>query len=342
MRKEFAENKFLVDLKSRIFEMILIISISAFVIVALVNTINSRPFVNIIYPVVAAIIIFLMYVLFKRGKNKSLIKNSYLFLLCNIYLPLAWLTSPGSYSAMGFYAVLILFISIILVIGRWEYIFPISIVIEMIILLKLEPVYPDQFTIYSTPEMHSIDLIMNFLVVAGIFFVIVVTLNRYFDYEHHRIYNVSVTDQLTGLYNRHYLFHIIENYRHMLPKQEFAFVMMDLNHFKRVNDIYGHTEGDCVLKAFALALKAASRKTDVVARYGGDEFVVVLPGADFDDYVKVKSRIIEFFEPTAAKYKSIDLSIGFGFSKSQDLPLDDIIKIADLDLYKDKKTDQTR
>ncbi|MDW7661814.1 MAG: GGDEF domain-containing protein [Bacillota bacterium] len=342
MKKVYSENKFLVDLKSRIFQMILIISISAFGIVALVNTINSRPIVNIIYPVTAAIVIYLMYFLFRKGKNKDLIKKSYLFLLCNIYLPLAWLTSPGSYSAMSFYAVLILFISIILVNTKWEYIFPISIVVEMIILLKFEPLYPDQFTIYSAPEMRSIDLIMNFLVVAGIFFVIVVTLNRYFDYEHHRIYNVSVTDQLTGLYNRHYLFHIIENYRHMVPTQEFAFVMMDLNHFKRVNDVYGHTEGDHVLKAFALALKEASRKTDVVARYGGDEFVVVLPGADYDDFIKVKSRIIEFFKPTADQYKAIDLSIGFGFSQSQDLPLDDIIKIADLDLYKDKKTDQTR
>ncbi len=322
--------------------MILIISISAFVVVAMVNTINSRPLVNIIIPVVAAVVVYAMYFLFRRNTKRNWIKNSYLFLLCNIYLPLAWMTSPGSYSAMSFYAVLILFVSIFLVNKRWEYAFPVSIVIEMIILLKIEPRFPDQFTIYSTLEMRSIDLIMNFLVVAGIFFVIVVTLNRYFDYEHHRIYNVSVTDQLTGIYNRHYLFHIIENYKHMVPQQEFAFVMMDLNHFKRVNDVYGHADGDEVLKAFALALKAASRKTDVVARYGGDEFVVVLSGADYEDFIIVKSRIVELFKSTADKYKAVGLSIGFGFSQSLDLPLDDIIKIADMDLYNDKNIKQTR
>ena len=341
MKMKFSENNFLVDLKSRIFQMILMISMTAFGIVAVVNALNKRPLVNIFFPVIATIVILVMQIIYRISERKNWVKNVFLLLLCNIYLPLAWLTSPGSYSAMSFYAVLILFISIILVNQRWEYIFPISTVIEVVILLRYEPTFPDQYSLYTTPNMRSIDLIMNFLVVAGILFMVLIILNRYFDFEHHRIYNISVTDQLTGIYNRHYLFHIVENYKRLDPNFDFAFIMMDLNHFKYVNDLYGHAEGDFVLKEFASLLKNASRKNDVVARYGGDEFVLVLPFAKKEDFLNIKSRIIQNFQPLADRYQDIPLSIGFGYSESQNLPLDEIIKIADLDLYNDKKVNRT-
>jgi diguanylate cyclase (GGDEF)-like protein len=81
-------------------------------------------------------------------------------------------------------------------------------------------------------------------------------------------------DALTGLDNRHGVESKIE--RRILAQQRFSVVMLDLNGFKQVNDTYGHLTGDELLKQFANELRSASRSTDVVGRWGGDEFIVVL------------------------------------------------------------------
>ena len=83
-------------------------------------------------------------------------------------------------------------------------------------------------------------------------------------------------DSLTGLENRHGIEVKIE--RRIEEKKPFCVVMLDLNGFKKVNDTYGHLAGDDLLKQFAAELRSASRSTDVVGRWGGDEFIVVLDG----------------------------------------------------------------
>lgn len=92
----------------------------------------------------------------------------------------------------------------------------------------------------------------------------------------------SITDGLTSLYNHRYLmewlkteFKIARRYGHPI-----SFIMADLDHFKQVNDKYGHPFGDYVLKEIAVILKSCARESDLVARYGGEEFAVVLPRGD--------------------------------------------------------------
>ncbi len=94
----------------------------------------------------------------------------------------------------------------------------------------------------------------------------------------------SITDGLTGLYNHRYLmewlkteFKIARRYGHPI-----SFIMADLDHFKQVNDEYGHPFGDYVLKELAVILKSCARESDLVARYGGEEFAIVLPRGDRD------------------------------------------------------------
>ena len=90
---------------------------------------------------------------------------------------------------------------------------------------------------------------------------------------------LSITDPLTGAYNRRYLMEQLprEIERAARYGRTLSVVMCDVDHFKRVNDTHGHLVGDEVLKAFARMLQHCSRACDWVARYGGEEFVVVLP-----------------------------------------------------------------
>ncbi len=103
------------------------------------------------------------------------------------------------------------------------------------------------------------------------------------------ILNLSRTDELTGVFSRRYLIERIEEeiLRSKRSKAVFSVTMVDLDHFKNINDVYGHLAGDAVLKKMTKIIKTGIRNTDYVGRYGGDEFVIVL--LDFD---KTENKVI--------------------------------------------------
>jgi diguanylate cyclase (GGDEF)-like protein len=110
-----------------------------------------------------------------------------------------------------------------------------------------------------------------------------------------RLRDLSQHDELTGLYNRRYVMLRLEEElnRGKRKSGSAALAMIDLDGFKRVNDELGHDAGDAVLKAVASALLAATRKIDVVARYGGDEFVILLPNTEPDGARAVSVRMLD-------------------------------------------------
>jgi len=106
---------------------------------------------------------------------------------------------------------------------------------------------------------------------------------------------LSFTDSLTGLYNRRYVTEILDKeFERAVRKHELlSLVIFDIDHFKVINDTYGHQDGDVVLVAIAEAAQKGLRTYDVVARYGGEEFVFVLPGTPLSGAVVVAERLRE-------------------------------------------------
>ncbi len=104
---------------------------------------------------------------------------------------------------------------------------------------------------------------------------------------------LSLKDPLTGLFSRRYMEKILEQllYEFGRYKKVFSIIMMDLDNFKQINDLYGHRIGDVVLKDFASMLKRITRFSDVCIRYGGDEFIIILPETDLENAKKVAEKI---------------------------------------------------
>jgi two-component system cell cycle response regulator len=112
--------------------------------------------------------------------------------------------------------------------------------------------------------------------------------------------SMAITDKLTGLYNRHYLDTHVKNLTESALEngKQMSLVIMDMDHFKHVNDTYGHDVGDEVLIQLAKIIVDATRSSDLVARFGGEEFVVLMPETDFANAWDVADRMRASIEKT--------------------------------------------
>ncbi len=161
--------------------------------------------------------------------------------------------------------------------------------------------------------------------------------------EKARLEKLAITDYLTGIYNVRYFYHrIIEEFnrseRYILP---ISCLMLDIDHFKNINDVYGHKIGDTVLQEFSKLLKRFTRKIDVLARYGGEEFIFLLPQTSVNGALAEAERIRTFIKNH--KFKSlknkggITISIGISCSLHPEVQThDDLISFADNALYEAK------
>jgi diguanylate cyclase (GGDEF)-like protein len=120
-----------------------------------------------------------------------------------------------------------------------------------------------------------------------------------------------IRDFLTGLYNRQYFDEIIERSIEEFDRygKKFSLLFIDIDDFKAVNDNYGHVVGDFVLKYVADVIKRSIRKVDLAFRYGGEEFVVVMPNTNLESAAKVADRILNDLRKTVFKYKNIDIKL---------------------------------
>ena len=155
---------------------------------------------------------------------------------------------------------------------------------------------------------------------------------------------IAISDPLTGLYNRRQL-HVVF-VREFLRWQRYgidcACIMADLDHFKKINDTYGHAAGDEVLKGFAKLLNDNIRKIDTGFRYGGEEFLLVLPHITIEEAVEVGERILQLARSTPYSLDEdiviVTASIGIGtFTNSNSKNWKDIITYADKKLYDAKR-----
>ncbi|WP_333870923.1 GGDEF domain-containing protein [Desulforamulus putei] len=160
--------------------------------------------------------------------------------------------------------------------------------------------------------------------------------------ESFRLMISNCTDGLTGVANRK---HLDSRLAEMIKSNSvFSVIMLDIDHFKKVNDTYGHQAGDEVLKHFAKTIAKTVRPGDLVARYGGEEFSVVCP-SDARNAVKIAERIREAVEATpvqtCAGTIKITASLGVAQRKPDDTA-DSVIKRADGFLYQAKQEGRNR
>ncbi|MBN9362336.1 MULTISPECIES: GGDEF domain-containing protein [unclassified Devosia] len=155
-----------------------------------------------------------------------------------------------------------------------------------------------------------------------------------------KLRNQALRDPLTGLYNRRYMEDCLQRFVRLAEREnrEISLIMVDLDHFKRLNDEHGHSFGDQVLRDAALTLTGSLRETDIVCRFGGEELVVILPDCPLERAAD-KAELLRLRIEELSSTHGADISASFGVASvphtSQSVT--DLLQAADQALYKAKQ-----
>jgi diguanylate cyclase (GGDEF)-like protein len=163
-----------------------------------------------------------------------------------------------------------------------------------------------------------------------------------------KVQELSLTDTLTGLRNRRFLLNNIPHLIYLAKRHRnpISIIMLDIDDFKKINDIYGHLAGDRILHDLSEMIQPMFRKSDIVLRYGGEEFLIVLFDAETNDSLRLAEELRETIEKKVFTYQDfhIHLTISgginthfFGNNETEDVRIEDMIALADHALYYSKK-----
>src|SRR5262249_31623832 len=165
---------------------------------------------------------------------------------------------------------------------------------------------------------------------------------------HEEIYRLTTVDGLTQVYNKRYFLETLERElsRSHRYRRELSLIIFDIDEFKRINDSYGHLAGDYVLKQLASIVKQNIRREDLLARFGGEEFTIVLPEVGSAGALQFAEKIRGLVETTPFRFEEtpieVRISVGVATAAPDESDANEFIKRADMYLYEANKSGRDR
>lgn len=327
---------------SRLMQLLSLALAAISTVMILVLVIMNARLDLIIYVISTIIVLFLIYFVF-RADHVTAGFYGLIYIICLNCLigntVIGWRS--------GIYILFLLLIPVILynpilkktrkfVLGAF---FGMAFVATLVLSFFLVPLF--RFSTFQLQLMNSINVIVTFIVLAGVSFMEIRNSNkisiRLIEVNNKLAYHAS-RDSLTNLLNRRTMNQYIqmEYVRSKRSGKAFGLIMADVDDFKQVNDNYGHAAGDLVLIELAGLLSATLRHQDSIARWGGEEFLILLPETEFEGVQIAAEKVRDMIAHSSVPYQGHDiqvtLSIG-GVVCEREANWDDCIKIADRALY---------
>lgn len=327
---------------SRLMQMLSLVLAAISTLMVLVLLIMKARMDLIIYVVSTIIILFLIYFVFRTNH------------VIAAFYGLVYLTSLNCLIGntvigwrSGIYILFLMLLPVIfynpiiqktqkLVVGI---IFGLAVLATIILGFVISPML--RFSVANLQLMNSINVIVTFIVLAGFSYMEIRNSNKVALRLHeanNKLAYLASRDSLTNLLNRRIMSQYIqmEHVRSKRSGKAFGLIMADVDDFKRVNDSFGHAAGDLVLIELAGLLSATLREQDSIARWGGEEFLILLPETDFEGVQIAAEKVRDLIAQSSIPYQGHDiqitLSIG-GVVCEHEADWDDCIKIADRALY---------
>jgi diguanylate cyclase (GGDEF)-like protein len=172
-------------------------------------------------------------------------------------------------------------------------------------------------------------------------------LNNMLSFLNEKLEELSIKDELTGIYNRRFLIEFLEKQIQKANRynNKFSLLLFDIDNFKKINDIYGHLTGDAVIKHVTSLIALNIRESDIIGRFGGEEFVVILLESDIIGGASAGEKLRSVIEntPLILEGNSLNVTVSVGVSEHENgIDVDNVIEKADVALYKAKNSGKNK
>jgi diguanylate cyclase (GGDEF)-like protein len=286
--------------------------------------------------------------------KKNIERNTIIlvFFVAIVYFPFLFFTCNGNKGVAPFLFLMVM-IYFAFFFERAKFVVTyIGLIIYYVAIMYIGETMPQYVRQYEDPSQLFMDKLLGVILVSFALSIIShITFARYREQENkthelllelekrnNELLSLSKIDKLTNVYNRYYFYEIFEKEFQLSEEknEKFSILMVDIDHFKKINDTYGHLYGDKILTLVANTIKENVREHDIVARYGGEEFVVLVKDNDEESGIQVAERVRMSIENIKHQdEKSVTISIGVS-SNEEGKTLQEIIAVADLRLYQAK------
>lgn len=298
------------------------------------NEIFSIYYIGITFTIFSLIMLFLMFI-FNRKEHSQLYFFLEIVTFVTVFIISIYLS--GANESKNKYIFLFLIISYTIEYGMKTGLFVSALV--SVVIASMDLVFGSNTTVNIQFQ--------NDLALFAMFFLVAWTIGHYARLEQSHIdelVNYANIDGLTGIYNHRYFYEAIEGLFGQNKKNhtQLSLLMLDLDYFKKYNDIYGHSQGDELLKEITGVLRETIRENDILCRYGGDEFCVILPETDKDEALITADRLrkavceYDYLGKENMNNKMMTASVGVSTYSSQMESYLDLIENADMALYRAK------
>ncbi|RBP59108.1 diguanylate cyclase (GGDEF)-like protein [Alkalibaculum bacchi] len=283
-------------------------------------------------------IIFCTIIIFVIPRIRLIILKPHLLFIAFIYIPLMYFQTAGYDGTALLFAQLALFLLGIVFSGKTRMIIIVLNILTWLVCIIISFQFPQTVTFHRSSYDLLIDLIVALILTFTGLSILTTFISNIFADKNDTLAELSIRDALTGAYNRRFMTSFLQCELDTSRQTGNAIyvLMLDIDHFKQVNDTYGHGFGDHVLLACVQGIKSVLRKCDVVVRYGGEEFVIILLTQIPTNASQIAERIRHAISSLRFHYDvSITVSIGVTASRFEDT-IEDILDRADQCLYKAK------
>ncbi len=328
-------NDFIRRMSERLQHLTMWIGISVTLIFALCHYLLNESKVIVIVNVVAAFIMLLCILLNRIPRLRGRIYFFVIIYEFYIYIPLLWLFTHGIFGYVPILAVLML-VLIAPMRQSWLKKAMLTVYISMLLGLLLND--------FLNLDLPFKDYIIRATVFIGVIPILLAILHIVQEENHEVqkfIYQQSITDDLTGCYNMRYGYKQLEWLQEQYGRHGhvYAMLLLDVDGFKGINDRYGHPAGDKVLAKLCDCIHQTSRSSDMFLRYGGDEFILLLPHTDKTQALNLAHRLKQQINAIdfASLKEDVTISMGITDSTCSTGDAKDMIKIVDKLMYEAKQ-----
>ena len=306
--------------------------------------------VAVLLPFLSFLLLVFLSVWGFRTRKTKLFATISISVSALIIFPLMFFANDGLHGGMPYYFLIAAVCTALALKGRTRIILFIVILIEYSVLFILYGFFPEGFLAMSHKEAF-VDQLVSMIIASLVLFSFSFIVSRQNSHDRRKIEQLSLlyerqanTDELTGLYNRRYFNNFLKLAILTLGDTEkLHLAMFDIDDFKKVNDKYGHPYGDQVLKQFANILHSVEGNGVTSCRYGGEEFLLLLPKKNREDALSIVEKILETVRTTIQLPDETFVTVSAGFLTCKDgMTYETVLQNVDKNLYEAKCSGKNR